>query len=371
MKLKKIFHIAKPIYTQTPIFTISDEVLLQYLEYTQKSEEVGNESGLTKINLTEKKQSRLSEEKISFFHERKGYYYFLEEKYENEKPIASIKRRDNCTKALISSVLMPELCGSLDGNQRLHVMGDLFYLNNYTEFYIFNFSLECIYKYKTWRSLDSVVYWDNQIIYSTESDGCQNSVLMKHILTEKRYEEYPIDTFFPKKYKGNALNCFKTAKEYLLIEVDSYPRQMVILNKQGEIIFRADKYIEKVYFAHPERKEVLFFRINQESGTGIYQYKNWETDEIIWECLLTEDFDVNWYDRYPIFWKQKDKFIFNGFQKGKKGFWVIDVQTSAKEFFKPIGDFGANTLGSILFKESYAIINTISTGNLNYYYKLE
>ena len=57
MKLKKIFHIAKPIYTQTPIFTISDEVLLQYLEYTQKSEEVGNESGLTKINLTEKKQS--------------------------------------------------------------------------------------------------------------------------------------------------------------------------------------------------------------------------------------------------------------------------------------------------------------------------
>ena len=33
---------------------ISDEDLLQYVEYTQKSEEVSNESGLTKINLTEK-----------------------------------------------------------------------------------------------------------------------------------------------------------------------------------------------------------------------------------------------------------------------------------------------------------------------------
>lgn len=372
MKLKKLFHIPKEISRQTLMYAVSDKILLQYFSNSPFEKAIGEASGgLMQIDLIEKNIAQLTGKKLSLLHMRQKVYYFLEEWYEDGVELAWLKRFDYETKGWIVSSPMHELCGSLENRSRLQVMGNLFYLNNYMQFFILNASLEIIYKYKTWRSLDGVIYWNDQIVYSTESDGCQNSILMKHFLTEGKSESYPIETFFSKREKGNALNCFKTAEKYLLIEVDSYPRRMVVLDENEKVVFRTGEYIEKIYFVHPKRKEALFFKPDKESRTGIYVYKNWETGAVLWEISLTENFDVNWYDRRPYFWEQKEKFIFNGFKNNKTGFWVIDVRTAEKEFFKPVDSFGEHTSGSIALKKSYAVINTVSAGKRNYYYKLE
>lgn len=228
------------------------------------------------------------------------------------------------------------------------MIDDFIYLRGYRTFYIFNKALECIYCYKSIRSICDYVYWDNRIMFSCETLGCKNSTfIIKHYFLENRYESYPITCFFQNDADRYGASCFKILGEYLLIKSGGHSDNLVVVDENLKIIFQSLSCRGEIYFAHPKRKELLIFQINYDKtdGEGKFLYADWSTQNVLWELRLEPDFDINWYQKEPYFWEEKDKLILDGFKNNKKGFWVIDIATGIKEFFQPVGNFFVRVRG--------------------------